>query len=100
MNGMLRMTKLKMIDVLWLLMLIITLISALLAESAEPGFWVTLTMCFAITFKGHMIVDRFMELRNANQTIRNLMNVYFYVLPAMIMLVYLFPESIAKLTTL
>ena len=90
----------KTIDIIWMLLLLITLLSAYIAESAEPGFFVTLTMCFIIAFKGRMICERFMELETANKNIRKLMNLYFYVLPAMIMLVFLFPEQLANLTRL
>ncbi|MCW9013444.1 MAG: cytochrome C oxidase subunit IV family protein [Gammaproteobacteria bacterium] len=90
----------KTIDVIWLLLMAITLLSAYIAESAEPSFFVTLTICIIITLKGRMICDRFMELETANQKIRKLMNIYFYVLPIMIMLVFLFPEQLANMTRL
>ena len=77
-----------------------TLGSAYIAESAEPDLWVTLIMSLVIAFKGRMILDRFMELETARPGIRRLMNIYFYVIPALIVLVYLFPQQLADLTRL
>ena len=74
--------------------------SAYIAESAEPDLWVTLIMSLVIAFKGRMILDRFMELETARPGIRRLMNIYFYVIPALIVLVYLFPQQLADLTRL
>jgi hypothetical protein len=41
-----------------------------------------------------------MELKTANPTIRRLMRAYFYVLPSVTVLVYVFSEHFARLTTL
>lgn len=90
----------KSIDFIWLLLLAITLASAYIAESTEPDLWVTLIMSLIITFKGRMILDRFMELETARPIIRRLMNIYFYVIPALIVLVYFFPQQLANLTRL
>ncbi len=90
----------RLLDRLWLLLMLLTLGSAWLAESGETGLAVTLIIALAVSFKGLMIVDHFMELRHANQTLRRLMRVYFYVIPGLIVLVYLFPEQIAALTSL
>lgn len=90
----------KSIDFIWLLLMTMTLGSAYIAESAETDVWVTLTMSLIIAFKGRMILDRFMELKTARPFIRRLMNIYFYVIPALIMLVYFFPKQLADLTRL
>jgi len=57
-------------------------------------------MAAVLAIKGRIIVDHFMELKNAHRVLRTLMQVYFYVIPALIILVYLFPEKIAQWTTL
>jgi len=90
----------KMLDILWLILMGITLGSAWIAESAEPSLLVTLTIAVAVSYKGRMIVDHFMELKHANPILRRMMIVYFYVIPSMIVLVYLFPERIAAWTSL
>jgi hypothetical protein len=90
----------KSVDVIWLMLLGLTLLAAAVAESPDQGFILTLVIALTVAFKGRMIVDRFMELKGANRLLRNSMRIYFYVIPLLIVLVYLFPELIVRLTTL
>ena len=90
----------KLIDALWLLLISLTLFSAYMAERAEPGFISVAIMAAVLAIKGRIIVDHFMELKHAHKLLRTLMRVYFYVIPALIIIVYLFPEQIAKRTSL
>ena len=90
----------KRINGLWLLLIILTLLSAYMAEIATPGINSIVIMALVLAIKGRIIVDHFMELKHSNVIVRTLMQVYFYVVPALIILVYLFPEQIAKWTTL
>ena len=95
------MTKqIKLIDSLWLFLVALTLFSAYMAEQAEPGFVSITIMAAVLAIKGRLIVDYFMELKDAHPVLRALMRAYFYVIPSFIILVYLFPEQIAKWTTL
>lgn len=94
------MTHKQLIDLLWLLLVALTLGGALIGETAEPGIAVALAVSLTMAFKGRVIIDHFMELKTANRTIRNLMRAYFYVLPLVTVLVYLFSEHFARLTTL
>jgi len=93
-------TPTKLIDALWLLLIGLTLFSAYMAERAEPGFISVAIMAAVLAIKGRIIVDHFMELKHAHKLLRTLMRVYFYVIPALIIIVYLFPEQIAKWTSL
>lgn len=94
------MLKLKAVDIVWLTLLGLTLLSAAVAESPDQGFVLTLVIAFTVAFKGRMIVDRFMELKHANRWLRDSMRIYFYVIPLMIILVYLFPSALVRITTL
>lgn len=94
------MTHTKIIDYLWLILISLTLFSAYMAERAETGFVSIVIMAAVLAIKGRIIVDHFMELKDAHPVLRTLMRTYFYVIPALIILVYLFPEQIAKWTTL
>ncbi|MCW8884610.1 MAG: cytochrome C oxidase subunit IV family protein [Motiliproteus sp.] len=93
-------TSYKILDYVWIVLMALTIGSALVAESAEPSLLVTIVIAFTIGIKGRLVVDRFMELRNAHPYIRFAMNFYFYMLPIVIVLVFLFPETIADLTRL
>lgn len=90
----------RTIDFIWLLLMAMTLGSAAIAESAEPGLGVAVAIAVIIGAKGIFVVDRFMELHNANRHIRAWMRAYFYVVPLLIVLVYLYPETVARMTTL
>ncbi len=94
------MSHARKIDVLWILLMLITLGNAVIAETAEPGLLITLLIATATAIKGRLVVDHFMELKGAHPLIRISMQVYFYVIPGMMILVYLFPETIARLTQL
>lgn len=93
-------TDTKLINILWLGLIILTLFSAYMAERADPGFISVAIMALVLAIKGRVIVDHFMELKHAHKLLRGLMRTYFYVIPALIIIVYLFPEQIAKLTAL
>lgn len=94
------MTHKQLIDLLWLLLVALTLGGAFIGEAAEPGIAVMLVISLTMAFKGRVIIDHFMELKTANRTIRNLMRAYFYVLPLLTVLTYLFGDWLARLTTL
>jgi hypothetical protein len=94
------MTHKRLLDLLWLLLVALTLGGAYLGEAAEPGIAVTLIISLTMAFKGRIIVDHFMELKTANRTVRNLMRAYFYVLPLVVVLTTLFGDWLARLTTL
>ncbi len=91
--------KLNKLDITWLILLVITMLNALVAETAEPHLVITTIICFSIAYKGRRIIDYFMELNQANQTIRRLMHGYFYIFPALIFLTDVFSEQLAALTT-
>ena len=94
------MTHIKLINTLWLILIVLTLFSAYMAEQAKPGFNSVAIMALVLAIKGRIIVDYFMELKDSHVVLRTLMQVYFYVIPALIILVYLFPEQIVKWTAL
>ena len=95
-----KMSHIKLINNLWLLLMLLTLLSAYMAETATPGLNSIIIMAIVLAIKGRIIVDYFMELKDAHLLVRTLMRVYYYVIPALIILVYLFPEQIVQWTEL
>mgnify|MGYP001129760860 CR=1 FL=1 len=87
-------------NLVWLALMTMTLGSAVIAESAEPSLLVTLAVAVTVALKGRLVVNRFMELNNAHPYIRFSMNFYFYVLPLLMLMVFLFPDTIAEMTRL
>jgi len=90
----------RLLDLLWLVMLALTLGGSFLGENADPGIGVALFVILTMAFKGRMVVDHFMELKNANPRLRMAMRLYFWVLPLLTLFVYLFGDLVARLTTL
>ena len=95
-----KMRHVKFIEILWMILIALTLFSADMAEKTNPGFDSVAIMALVLAIKGRIIVDYFMELKDSHVVLRTLMQVYFYVIPALIILVYLFPEQIAEWTVL
>lgn len=95
-----KMTHIQLINILWIILVALTFFSAYMAEQAKPGLTSILIMSVVLAIKGRIIVDHFMELKDSHVVLRTLMRVYFYVIPALIILVYFFPEQIAKWTVL
>ena len=95
-----KMRHVKFIEILWMILIALTLFSADMAEKTNPGFDSVAIMALVLAIKGRIIVDYFMELKDSHVVLRTLMQVYFYVIPTLIILVYLFPEQIAEWTVL
>ncbi len=86
------MTQQQTATLLWLLLVTLTLGGSLLGETAEPGHTLMLFVVLTMAFKGRVVIDHFMELKTANRTLRRLMHAYFYILPLVTMLSYLFGD--------
>ena len=93
-------TNERQIDIIWILLMVMTIASALIAEQAEPGLMITIIICLIIVIKARLVIDYFMELKGASPYIYHLMNAYFYLFPLIAVLVWLFPEQLAELTQL
>lgn len=90
----------RSVDWTWAILVTLTLAGVTIGEGAEPGFWVTLTVAAIAAFKGRLVIDQFMELGDAHPAIRRLVRLFGLLVPALIMLVYLFGPQIARITTL
>ncbi len=92
--------KNQTLTIYWAMLIALTLLSALFADSLEPNSWVTLIVCLTIMVKGQVIVDVFMGLKTAPNKIRYMMLAYFYVLPPMVAFTLIFPSTVEQITTL
>ena len=90
----------RRLDIIWLLLMAMTVANAAIAEQAEPGLMITIVICLIIAIKARLVIDHFMELKGASPYIYHLMNAYFYLFPILAVLVWLFPEQLAELTQL
>ena len=87
-------------DLVWLALAGMTLVGALVGESAATGHAITFVVAFVIAAKGRLVVDHFMELRSANSRLHRLMAGYFHVIPLLVVLTDFFGDGIARLTSL
>ena len=90
----------RLLTRIWLALLAITLVSALVADGAGEGVWPVLAVCVAVALKGKLVIEHLMGLAGTARPVRWSMLSYFYLLPPLIALAWLFPTVIAQLTTL
>ena len=90
----------RILMLVWLMLLAITLGNAFLAESADPSSWVVLIVCAGAALKGKLVIDRLMGLAGTERAVHWSMLSYFYLLPPVIAIAWLFPDVIERLTTL
>lgn len=84
----------------WLVLIALTLSSALIAETTRPEAGLMLLICATVIAKGHLVIDYLMALRGSHPAVRKPMLTYFYLLLSLIALAMLFPQQLARLTTL
>jgi hypothetical protein len=84
----------------WIILVVLTMASALIAESIDPTAGVVIVVCLVVSIKGQLVADQLMGLQHAPPVIRGLMLAYFYVLPVLIALALIFPDQLRRLTTL
>ncbi len=70
----------------WLLLLALTLCSALLTETTSAGILVGALVATIVSLKGRLVVRYYMGLDEAHPRLRRLMNGYFLAVPALILL--------------
>jgi len=90
----------RRLDLVWLLLIGLTLGGAFLGEAVEPGFRVTVIIAAIMAFKGRLVIDHFMELADANRTIRNMVRLYGLAIPLLLVLTDVFGPQIASLISL
>ncbi len=78
----------------------LTLIGALLGETGNPGWPLTLVVAALILLKGSIVIDYYMEMRPANQRIRNILRLFITVIPILVVISFSWGDQIRQLTTL
>lgn len=64
----------------------ITLFNTFLAEKFSSTTLVSILIALTVTYKGFVVIDHFMELKEANKNLRFLMKLYFLIFPSMIII--------------
>lgn len=104
-NFLTKVPPLTLLMIVWAILLVLTLSNALIAEQffseqVDPTNFVVLIICATISLKGTLIVDHFMGMKVAQPIFRWLMLSYIYVLPVIIALAVIFPDTLARWSTL
>ncbi len=62
----------------------ITLLNTFLGEKFSSATLVCILIALTVTYKGFIVIDHFMELKDANKNLRFLMKLYFVIFPSLI----------------
>ena len=80
------MFRFSKLEYLWLTLLVIVLFNTLLGENVESTALVSILVALTVMYKGLMVIDHFMELKDANKYLRWMMRIYFIFFPSLIIL--------------
>jgi hypothetical protein len=83
----------------WLLLLGLTLAGAWLAENGEAGWPLSLLVAGLIALKGHLVIDHYMEMKEANPRFRRLLHAFVTLVPLLVLLSHGWGPVIRRLTT-
>ena len=85
---------------IWLLLIGLTAAGAWLGETGDHGWALTLTVAFLIGFKGRLVIDHYMGMRDANRIIRRVLYAFVVLVPMLVLLSHRFGTAIARLTAI
>jgi heme/copper-type cytochrome/quinol oxidase subunit 4 len=88
------------VEKIWLTLIGLTMAGALLGETGEAGWLLTLTVIVLIAVKGGIVIDYYMELRDASQRMRNIMRLFVVLVSIMVITNFLWGEQFRQLTTI
>jgi hypothetical protein len=85
---------------IWLALIGMTLAGALLGETGEAGWPLTMTVVLLIAVKGGIVIDHYMEMRLANQRMRNVLRLFVILIPMLVILSHGWGEAVRRFTTI
>jgi cytochrome c oxidase subunit IV len=85
---------------IWLTLIGLTFVGALLGERGHAGWLLTFTVVILIAVKGGIVIDYYMEMRLANQRMRNILRFFIILIPVLVILSHGWGDAIRRLTTL
>ncbi|MEA3274467.1 MAG: cytochrome C oxidase subunit IV family protein [Pseudomonadota bacterium] len=84
----------------WLLLVVLTLVGALLAETSGAGWPLALAVAGAVIVKGGLVIDHYMEMSRARASFRRALYVFSGIIAVMVLLTHEFGETIERITTI
>jgi len=76
--------KLGLLEYFLTALITITLLNTFLGEQFSSATVVSILIALTVTYKGFIVIDHFMELKDANKNLRFLMKCYFIIFPSLI----------------
>lgn len=83
---------------IWLTLLGLTLAGAWLAETGQSGWPLSLLVAGLIALKGHLVIDHYMEMKEANRRFRRLLHAFVILVPLLILFSHGWGDLIRRLT--
>lgn len=87
-------------EIIWLLLLALTLTGAWFAETGHAGWPLTFIVAGLIAFKGRMVIDHYMEITGTNPRIRAVLHGFATLVPLLVVFSHGWGDVIKKITTL
>jgi hypothetical protein len=84
---------------IWLILIGLTLVGIFFAETGHAGWLLTMTVAILIIVKGNFVIDYYMDMRSANQRIRNVLRFFTIIIPVLVILVHAWGDEIQQLTS-
>ncbi len=84
---------------IWLMLIGLTLVGIFFAETGRAGWLLTMTVVTLIVLKGNFVIDYYMDMRSANQRIRNVLRFFIIIIPILVILVHAWGDEIRRLTS-
>ncbi|MCW9024998.1 MAG: cytochrome C oxidase subunit IV family protein [Gammaproteobacteria bacterium] len=85
---------------IWLVLIGLTFVGAALGETGHASWLLTMTVVSLIAFKGGIVIDYYMEMRSANQRMRNILRLFIILIPVLVILIHAWGDEFRQLTTL
>lgn len=80
------MKQIGMLDYFLIALIAITLFNTFIGEKFASTELVSVLIALTVTYKGFVVIDHFMELKDTNRNLRFLMKLYFCIFPLLIVL--------------
>jgi len=78
------MNKLGKLEKLLCLLIAVTLLNTFIGERFSSITLASIIIALTVTYKGFVVIDHFMELKEGNKNLRFLMKLYFVIFPSLI----------------
>ncbi|WOH38729.1 cytochrome C oxidase subunit IV family protein [Thalassotalea fonticola] len=84
------MKRLGKLEYYFIALITITFSNTLLGEGFDSTAFITTFVALTVMYKGLVVIDHFMELKEANKFLRLMMRTYFFIFPSLIILSSMF----------